>query len=25
MWLTPQRNERGAVRNPPTIKFTRVE
>jgi len=25
MWLTPQRDTRGAVANPPTIKLTRVE
>lgn len=25
MWLTPQRDRRGAVQNPPTIKLTRVE
>jgi hypothetical protein len=25
LWLTPQRDRRGAVANPPTIKLTRVE
>ena len=25
LWLTPQRNARGAVKNPPTIKLVRVE
>jgi len=25
LWLTPQRDARGAVRNPPTIKLRRVE
>jgi hypothetical protein len=25
LWLTPQRDQRGAVANPPTIKLTRVE
>ena len=25
LWLTMQRNERGAIPNPPTIKLTRVE
>jgi hypothetical protein len=25
LWLTPQRDHRGAVANPPTIKLTRVE
>ena len=25
LWLTPQRDSRGAVKNPPTIKLVRVE